>query len=191
MRIAASGERVVVQDEDTAWDPETGQVAFDFSVGELAARAAPLDRNGGRSPQGESLTADQWFDEAHDLEAVSAQRARTAYGRALALDPAHAGALLNLGRLLHEEGDLEGARDHYRRSLEADPSSGLAAFNLGVALEDLGRREEAVAAYRRALDAEPGLAAAHFNLAGLLEAQGDVAAAVRHLATYRRLGGAG
>ena len=47
VRVSAAGERVIVRDESAAWDPETGQVSLDFSVGELAARVAsfaPEDR---------------------------------------------------------------------------------------------------------------------------------------------------
>ena len=188
VRIAAEGERVVVREDDTVWEPDTGQVAFDFSVGELAARVEPLTRDVAADPAAvETLSSDAWFDAAFDLEAVSPARARDAYRRVLEKDPGHVEALLNLGRLLHEDGDAAAAERHYRRAAGADPSSALAAFNLGVALEDLGRGDEAEAAYRRALELDADLAEAHFNLAGLLEARGDVPAAVRHLATYRRL----
>ena len=188
VRIAAEGERVVVREDDTVWEPDTGQVAFDFSVGELAARVEPLTRDLAADPAAvEAFSSDAWFDAAFDLEAVSPARARDAYRRVLEKDPGHVEALLNLGRLLHEDGDAAAAERHYRRAVEADPSSALAAFNLGVALEDLERGGEAEAQYRRALDLDGDLAEAHFNLAGLLEARGDVPAAVRHLATYRRL----
>lgn len=185
VRIAAQGDRVVVSDEETVWEPETGQVAFDFSVGDLAARVAPLpDADAEREPE---LGADAWFQEAFDLEAVSSERAREAYRRALAADPRHVEALLNLGRLLHEDGDAEAAEGLYRRALAADPGSSLAAFNLGVALEDQRRPDEAAAAYEQAVEADPDLAEAHFNLARLLEKRGETAAAVRHLSAYRRL----
>lgn len=188
VRISASGERVVVRDADTVWEPETGQVAFDFSVGELAARAAPfVEARVAKGPVDEARPADAWFDEALELEAVSPARAREAYARVLEREPGHVEALLNLGRLLHEDGDAAAAEAHYRRALAAAPASALAAFNLGVALEDLGRGEEAMAAYRHALEADPDLPEAHFNLAGLLETCGDVPAAVRHLSAFRRL----
>lgn len=186
VRIAAAGDRVVVHDEDTVWEPETGQVAFDFSVGELAARVEPLAQ-AASEPGDAALSADAWFDAAFDLEAVSPAKARRAYARVLERDPDHVGALLNLGRLLHEDGDAAAAEALYRRAADADPTDALAAFNLGVALEDLGRAAEAEAAYRRALDLDPRLPEAHFNLAGLLEFRGDVPAAVRHFAAYRRL----
>jgi tetratricopeptide (TPR) repeat protein len=188
VRVSALGERVLVRDHDTAWEPETGQVALDFSVADLAARVEPF------APEVEpleaddaELCADDWYDVALDLEAVSVEKARAAYRRALALDPGHAEAHLNLGRLLHELGDLDGAESHYRQACAHRPESALAAFNLGVALEDKGEAREAMAAYRRALELDGEIAEAHFNLGRLCEAAGDKRAALQHLARYKRI----
>jgi tetratricopeptide (TPR) repeat protein len=190
--VAASGEHVVVRDRGTVWEPETGQVAFDFSVGELASRVEPfagrMAREWGRVA---GADADEWYDLGWDLEAVSLAEAKEAYGRALQLRPDHVEARVNLGRLLHEEGDVEGAERQYRRALEVAPGSALARFNLGVALEDQGRTEEAASAYREAVELDPALASAHFNLARLCERGGDDRGALRHLSAYRRLMGAG
>lgn len=188
VRVTADGERVIVRDQDTAWDPETGQVALDFSVGELAARVEPFAPDAGRGvPGDEDLTADDWYDLAIDLEAVSVEKARAAYRRAIALDPGHAEAHLNLGRLLHEKGDLAGAESHYRQACAARPDSALAAFNLGVALEDRQQGGEAMDVYRRALKLDPEHAEAHFNLGRLCEAAGDRTGALQHLAQYKRI----
>jgi tetratricopeptide (TPR) repeat protein len=188
VRVSAVGDRVLVLDQDTAWEPETGQVALDFSVGELAVRVEPFapDVAPSEGDDGE-LSADDWYDVALDLEAVSVEKARTAYRRAIALDPGHAEAHLNLGRLLHEVGDVAGAESHYRQACAADPESALATFNLGVALEDRGESHEAMAAYRRALKLDDGIAEAHFNLGRLCEAAGDKRGAVLHLAQYKRI----
>ena len=95
------------------------------------------------TPGARPRTADDWFDAALDLEGTrpSGPGRPTA---ALELDPGHADAHLNLGRLLHEGGDLAGAEAQYRAALEADPSSARALYNLGVAMEDQGRRAEAL-----------------------------------------------
>jgi tetratricopeptide (TPR) repeat protein len=188
VRVSAAGERVLVRDQDTEWEPETGQVALDFSVRELAVRVEPfapdLERPDADDPE---LSADDWYDAALDLEAVSLDKARTAYRRAIGLDPGHAEAHLNLGRLLHETGDLAGAESHYRQACAARPDSALAAFNLGVALEDRGEARAAMAAYRRALKLDADLAEAHFNLGRLCEGIGDKSGALQHLARYKRI----
>ena len=188
VRVVALGERVVVHDQDTAWDPETGQVSLDFSVRELAAQVEPFAPDAGRArPGDDELAADDWYDLAIDLEAVSVDKARSAYRRAIAMAPGHAEAHLNLGRLLHEKGDISDAESHYRQACAARPNSALAAFNLGVALEDRGKGAEALAVYRRAVKLDPEHAEAHFNLGRLCEAAGDRTGTLQHLAQYKRI----
>ena len=188
VRVVALGERVVVHYQDTAWDPETGQVSLDFFVGELAAQVEPFAPDAGRArPGDDELSADDWYDLAIDLEAVSLDKARSAYRRAIAMAPGHAEAHLNLGRLLHEKGDISDAESHYRQACAARPDSALAAFNLGVALEDRGKGAEALAVYRRAVKLDPEHAEAHFNLGKLCEAAGDRTGALQHLAQYKRI----
>lgn len=188
VRIAAVGDELLVRDRDRVWAPVTEQVAFDFAVDELAVRLEPFARRAVREREAAGeLDADDWYDLGFDLEAVSLDEAKNAYDRALGMRDRHPEALVNLGRLLHEEGDLAAAEAHYRRALAADPAHALARYNLGVALEDLGRTAEAMAAYDLALERDPDLPGAHFNLARLYEAGGDQRRALRHLSTYRRL----
>lgn len=182
VRIAADGERVVVRDRDSIWNPESGQVLFDFAVDELAAKVVVVPRR-----ENDDLDADDWYDAGCHLEPMSSDDARDAYERALQLDPGHADAHVNLGRLLHEQRAPALAEKHYRAALAAEPHHAIAAFNLGVALEDLGRVKDAAEAYERALEIDPENADAHYNLAGLLEKRGDKAGAVRELKAYARL----
>jgi tetratricopeptide (TPR) repeat protein len=187
VHIASRGDEVLARDRDTVWAPETGQVALDFSVEELASRVEPLAARTVRDREADgALDADGWYDLGFDLEAVSLAEAERAYDRAIALKPEHADACVNRGRLRHERGDLDGAEADYRRALAVRSEHALAHFNLGVVMEDRGREPEALDAYRTALRCDPLLADAHFNLAGVLERSGDVAGAVRHLAAYRR-----
>ena len=189
VRLAVEGGRVVVEEGARRWQPESGQILFDFGVADLARKVAPMVRRAFREARddGPEFSADDWFEWACELEPGSPAEAREAYGHALALDPRHADALVNLGRLLHESGDARGAEPHYRSALAARPSDATAAFNLGVALEDLGRDADALEAYERAVSIDPGNADAHFNAAGLAEKLGRAAAALRHLRTYRTL----
>jgi len=189
VRISAHGDQVVVREGETVWNPESGQSLFDFSVADIAARAEPIDR--GKARDDYELDANAWYEIACDLELTSAEEARTAYERTIELDPDHADAHVNLGRLLHEEGAPAAAEQHYRRALDADPEHPTAAFNLGVALEDLGRLRDAREAYEHALALDPDNADAHYNLAGILERRGDKPGALRHLKIYRKLKNAG
>lgn len=195
VRIRAHGQQVVVQRGGEVWEPESGQrlLAFelDFEVGELARKAAPLAGRFIARAERRRTPPDHegWFELGLDLEASAPLEAERAYRRALELQPGDAASALNLGRLLHERGELAEAEGFYRAALDREPQSPTAAFNLGVALQDLGRLAEAARAYRRALELDPGYADAHFNLAGVHERRGEGAEAIRHLKDYRELRG--
>ncbi len=191
VRISIEGDDVVVRDGSVTWEPVSGQGVLDFDVDELATKVAPLERRSADdarvSAGAQRLTAEDWYQLGSDLEPLDAGDARDAYRRALALDPHHADAHVNLGRLLHEGGQAAAAEDHYRQALELRPEDATAAFNLAVVLEDEGRVADAVRAYEHALDIDASNADAHFNLARLLERGGRKAAAIRHLKAYRQL----
>jgi len=191
LRVTAEGDEVVVRDGSQAWNPESGQTQIEFDVAELAAEVAPLAQEAAEaareSPEG--LSAEDWFELGCDLETHTPDQARDAYRRALELAPRHADSHVNLGRLLHESGEVRAAEAHYRLALESRPQDATAAFNLGVSLGDLGRRDEAIRAYARALEIDPRYADAHFNLAQLYEERARPRLALKHLQIYRRLMG--
>ncbi len=197
VRVTAEGGQVVARDGREVWEPQTGQRPLPyrdferfagFAVAELAERAAPLGRDAvAAAEERRDLDAEDWYELGYELEASAVGDAKTAYRRAVGLDPTHADAHLNLGRLLHEEGDLAAAEEHYRQAVAHRPRDATAWYNLGVVLQDRGRPAEALTAYQRALAADPALADAHFNLAGLHSQLGDRAAALRHLKSYKAL----
>lgn len=183
VQLDALNGQVLVRDEGHSWEPDTGQIHL--ALGECAADVAP-GTSGWNTPA-PALSADDWYERAANLEPDAPLRAKRAYGEALALDPGHADAHLNLGRLLHEEGLVAEAERHYRAAVAADDTNGRAFYNLGVVLEDQGRHVEAVDAYEEALALDPDLAVAHFNLSRLFEAAHRPADALRHLASYKRI----
>jgi tetratricopeptide (TPR) repeat protein len=188
VHISAEGRRIVVRDGGATWQPESGQVLFDFGVEEIARGVHPLrERRGRKQDSAQPPSADDWYECGCELEPVGAEEAVAAYRRALELDPEHADACLNLGRLLHEGGDVAAAEALYGRARTARPEDPTAAFNHGVALEDLGRGREAIAAYERAVALDAHHADAHYNLARLHEQAGQRAAALRHLRAYKKL----
>ena len=197
VRVVAEGGQVVARLGDDAWEPESGQrqlpfpdlAAFEpFAVADLAARAAPLGRRllADAERRGD-LAGEEWYDLAYELEATAPEEAAAAYRRALDLDPAHADAHLNLGRLLHAAGDSAGALPHYRQAAALCPDAPTPHYNVGVALQDAGDLHGAVAAYARALSLDPTFADAHFNLAGLYSQLGDRRRALAALLAYRSL----
>jgi tetratricopeptide (TPR) repeat protein len=189
VRLAVEGGRVVVEEGARRWQPESGQILFDFGVADLAKKTAPIVRRAFREAQqdGAALSPEEWYEWGCELERGSPTKAMEAYRRALTLDPSHADAHVNLGRLLHESGDAAHAAPHYEAALAARPDDGTAAYNLGVALEDLRRLPEALLAYQKATRLEPDNADAHFNAATLAEKLGRFAEALRHLREYRKL----
>jgi tetratricopeptide (TPR) repeat protein len=189
LAVYADGRRVVAWDGESRWQPESGQFLFNFEakrVVERARRIAQLPAPPSRSKL-PRLSAEEWCDLALELEHDSPLEARAAYHHALDLEPGHVTSRINLGRLLHAEGNLLGAEAHYREALRHDPRSGLGWYNLGVLLEDRGRPEEAVRCYEQAVHADPELADAHYNLALLYERAGRRREALRHLAVFHRL----
>jgi tetratricopeptide (TPR) repeat protein len=135
-----------------------------------------------------------WYERGVALESTDPTAAIAAYERALAGRPDLADAHNNLGRLLHDAGDLVGAETRYRVALACNDGVALYHFNLGVVLEDQHRAGEAIAAYEHALALDAQLADAHYNLARQLEQIGracddelTLRRAVRHLKQYRDL----
>ena len=189
VRITAEGDSVLARDGASIWEPESGQAVLNFEVAELASKVAPLARRAAvqAAQATRSPSADEWYEVGCELEPCSPDQARTAYLRAIEIEPGHSAARVNLGRLFHEEGHIRDAEEQYRVALEADPSDVTAAYNLGVVLEDLGQSEPAVRAYEQAISSDARCADAHYNLSRLYEQLGDRVSAFRHLKAYKRL----
>lgn len=183
LRIEAVGDAVVVSEGQAQWRPDDGQYVMRFQVESPGGRLAFM---GPAEAPVDEVPAD-WFAQGMALEASDPGKASEAYRRALEADPAHRGATINLGRLLHERGELREAEAVYRARLANAGADATLLFNLAVLLEDLRRPDEARNAYRAALKADPAMADAHFNLARLCEARGLRQEAVRHLSAFRKL----
>jgi tetratricopeptide (TPR) repeat protein len=153
-------------------------------VVQLRTQAATVGRRHPHHPPAEDS-----FRQGCTLEDVSPGEAIERYLEAVAANPMHADAHVNLGRLLHTQGRLREAEAHYVAALVARPDDATATFNLAVVLEDEGRHDEAIARYHDALRLDPQCVDACFNLARLYERKGEKLAAIRHLKDYRRLRG--
>lgn len=195
IRIYADGGRVVARDGSKAWQPDSGQGVLVFDVEELARKSriliAPPERKRARRREPESLSAQEWFEKGLTLEERDQDGAADAYRRALALDPTLGDAHVNLGRILHELGEIGEALKHYWKALEHDSEDPITHYNIALALDDAGDRNAALGHYHEALQLDPSFADAHFNLGRLLERLGRREEALRHLLAYRRLTGGG
>ncbi|MBV8743201.1 MAG: tetratricopeptide repeat protein [Sinobacteraceae bacterium] len=193
LSICAVGDRVVVRDGGTHWQADDGQYLLGLDVVLENGMLHMIERTATASvtqevPQpSDSRSADEWFDEALELEVNDPAAAGAAYEQAIGLDPQYLAAWINWGRLLHEQGATREADKVYARALQECGPDSLLLFNRGVLLEDVGKAALALEAYHAAIEADPKLADCHYNLARLYEVMGKPQHAIRHLGQYRRL----
>jgi tetratricopeptide (TPR) repeat protein len=199
LSLTALGNRIAIREGQTLRESDSGQYALALEIVEEKGRLHVITRQetGTREDGGTrhdaaarhgtpapDTSAEDHYAKGIQLEETDPQAARKAYEAALATDPNHLEARINLGRLLHLDGRLAEAEQVYRFGGNAEP---FLVFNLAVLLEDLGREPEAIVAYREALALDPQFADAHFNLARLYERARDAKASLRHLLAYRRM----
>jgi tetratricopeptide (TPR) repeat protein len=189
LSLTALGNRIAIREAGTLRESESGQYALALEIVEEQGHLHIINRTassvaGAESPAPLGESVDELYTRAIALEDTDEHQARELYGACLEADPNYVEARINLGRLLHLAGRLEGAQRIYRAAPQADP---LLAFNHAVLLEDLGREPDAIRAYREALALDPEFADAHFNLARLYERAQDPKSSLRHLLAYRRV----
>jgi tetratricopeptide (TPR) repeat protein len=127
---------------------------------EKAARIAPDDL-GARTGIANCLAALGQIPEAIAI-----------FRRVIAIDPRLHDAHYNLGKVLLEQNDIEGAITHLSRALELKLVSVDARYNLGNALLAARRPQEAAAHFREVLAADPDAIDARNNLGNALVALG-------------------
>lgn len=186
LSISAVGDRVVVREGQGRWQADSGQYVLGLDV---SIENGVLHLSERPSPAAAETIEEDWFGQGLELEPEDARRAVEAYERAVTADDCHLSAWTNLGRLLHELGDLKGAEKIYDRALAACEPDATLLFNIAVLFEDMERTLPAIDAYRAALEVDPLLADAHYNLARLYEAVEKPQHAIRHWGEYRRLRG--
>ncbi len=211
LRIAAVGNDVAVIEGGARWAADSGQLLMAFDVAAPARGDADVSfidatkhaaRAGRRSTPSAVATrarprvaprpdtgpsADAWFERGEADEPRDAGAAETAYRAALAADPGHVRAALNLGALLCDSDRCGEAIGLYDIAVSRHPGEALLHFNRAIALEDAGRNVEALRSYERCIALAPEMADAHFNAALLYELAGDKQKALRHFSSYRRL----
>jgi tetratricopeptide (TPR) repeat protein len=196
LRIGASGTELVVRDQGGPWRAPSGQLLLEFDANLSEGTVEILDRstlevlqqeNDGERALPRGADPEDLFEHALEMEETDIAAAIHAYQRCIDADPAHVGARINCGRLLHAADRLDDAEEIYRAALHGGCEDVNLFFNLALVLEDTGRELEAVDIYRRALALEHDFADAHFNLARLYQQLKMSRAAIRHWNFYRRL----
>jgi tetratricopeptide (TPR) repeat protein len=99
-------------------------------------------------------------------------RARSAFERSLELDPKHVKTLLNLSRVLIEQGKPRDALTHVTTAVELDSMSGDVHRMMGRVRTELRQPNEAVESYRLALSLQPTDVWSMNNMALVLIQQG-------------------
>jgi tetratricopeptide (TPR) repeat protein len=189
-QLGAEGMSVVVHEGNARWQVDSGQVLLAF--GGPLAESAPLSILPSRPmvPAGGDVvppSTDEIYEIGCDVDETDPEQAEASYRQVLMQAPEHADAHINLGRILHERGDLLAAETHYREALKIRADDPTALFNLGVVLEDQGRNADALEAYGDAINLDGRNADAHYNAARLYDLAGDYGAALRHLRICRDL----
>jgi len=122
------------------------------------------------------------FAQTH-LEAGHLQEAEEALQRVVSLDPRHAAAYYQMGRVKRGRGRRADAVMAFQRCLELDPKNLEAHLLLGIALREHNRHAEAEMALREALALRPNYPPFLLELANALSGQGQQAAAAQTLRT--------
>jgi Tfp pilus assembly protein PilF len=192
LRVFSEGRKIRVQVGEQQMEPVSGQLLLNFEVDEIRKLVSfpggSGEREAERKRELQRAQADALFQEALELEQCGATSdAVDAYRAVLELDPAFAGAYVNLGTIFFTGRDLEEAEKNYRQAIEADPQYALARFNLGNLYDELGNRPAALKEYEAALKLNPTYADVHYNIALLFQSTGQVLKAVSHWKQYLKL----
>jgi tetratricopeptide (TPR) repeat protein len=179
LRILANGRDVIVEHDGARLEPISGQFVLNFDTRELSDKVRVMPER----------SAQDWFAVALQYEADPNSRTEAvdAYQRVLSSNPGHVDALINLGMLSYDGGDLEKAADCFRRAVALEDQNAVARFNLGSVLEEMGELEEARQHLRLAVRLDPRYADAHYNLAFVCEKLAAVAEAREHWQRYVEL----
>jgi len=191
LKIFSDGRTITVQIAGQKMEALTGQLLFNFDTSELGSLKSfsPKPAN----DRGSERQAESYFQKGLALEETGApiEEAIQAYKQALELNPAAAGALVNLGTIYYRQRNYQEAEQHYVKAIEVDSNYPLAHYNLGNLYDEQGDLTRAEHHYNTALRLNPSYADAHFNLALLCERCGDFLKAMRHWKSYLRLDSTG
>ena len=193
LKMYSDGRKIQVQFAGRKMEPVSGQLLLDFDQAEISKLLSfPGAGAGEPSPATQNQKrreAETWFERGLELEQAGApmEEIVLAYEKAAELDPASAGALVNLGTIYFNARNWREAERRYRKALEIDPQYALAHFNLGNLFDERGDRSKALSQYQAALRIHTNYADAHYNIALLYQSMNQPLKAVRHWKAYLKL----
>lgn len=181
LKVLSNGKQLAVISpgpDSRPFDPFTGQLWLHFEISTPERKIHHMV----------SRTAEQWFEFALtcDAQAETLVDAASAYRRVIELAPGWVEAHINLGVVLYQVAELDGARQAFEAALALDSTSAIIHFNLGCVLEELGNRDKSIEHLNRAVEIEPSHSDAHFNLALAFEKNHDSRRAREHWTLYLR-----
>ena len=179
LRIMSNGRDVIVERDGARLEPISGQFVLNFDTRDLNDKIRYMPERG----------PEDWYALALQYEADPDARAEAidAYQRVLATNPSHIDALINLGMLSYDDGNVEKATECFQRAAELNKDNAIAQFNLGSVLEELGELESARQHLRLAVRLDPRYADAHYNLAFVCDKLNAGAEAREHWQRYVEL----
>lgn len=188
VKIYLRGRKIEVQLGASKMEPLSGQLLLDFDA-EALTNLVSFPPPSATPKHKSRKEAEQWFETGLELEQRGApvEDVIHAYRQAATLDPASAGALVNLGTVYFNERNFDEAERQYMRALEVDVNYALAHFNLGNLFDEMGDRPQALTHYQAALGIHPNYADAHYNIALLYQSVHQNMKAVQHWKTYLKL----
>jgi tetratricopeptide (TPR) repeat protein len=162
-------------------DPRLTEAAARLAYGQISP---PVDMGDHwmiiqRLPRDFKYEAEQLFEQAVTLRAKGSaksdkQAALEKYQQALIIYPNFLRALVGMGTVLAESGNVTAAAAALDYAVQTYRDDSDAEFNLGITLGGLGRHEDELAAYLRAIELNPDQDAVYENLGALYFANGDV-----------------
>ncbi len=190
LRVYVEGKRIRVQTEGRKMEV-SGQLLLDFDQETLRRLLTFPTRRGEEADSDRKgrAEAENWFQRGLELEQSGADKreAIAAYQKALELNPALGGALVNIGTIYFKARKWRESEKYYQQAVEADSGYALAHFNLANLHEELGRTSLAIQHYKKAIELQPGYADSHYNLALLFQSRGRAMEAMRHWKLYLAL----
>src|SRR4029077_13645413 len=170
---------VIVERDGARLEPISGQFVLNFDTKELGDKVRVMPER----------HAEDWFALAlqYESDPDAHTQAIQAYQRVLTSNPNHIDALINVGMLFYEQGELESAAGSFLRAVAVEQQSAVAHFNLGSVLEELGQLEASRQHLRIAVRLDPNHADAHYNLAFVCDRLGSAAEARQPWQGFNRL----